>query len=71
MKLTEEEVINRFTKKKLKLLSQYKNTSTRVDVDNGITLCAGKGSCHNEFHKKYGQKNNTKEQFLQFKSDNK
>lgn len=34
--------------------------SGRYDVSNGVTLCE---SCHKDFHKKYGYKNNTKEQF--------
>lgn len=35
----------------------------RVDVDNGITLCA---DCHKEFHVEYGYGDNTKEQFEEF-----
>lgn len=35
----------------------------RVDPDNGITLCK---KCHKEFHKIYGQGDNTKEQFEEF-----
>jgi hypothetical protein len=37
--------------------------SARYDVSNGVTLCSGKNSCHMEFHKKYGTKNNTRWQF--------
>jgi len=35
----------------------------RLNVENGITLCQ---KHHKEFHKKYGNKNNTKEQFLEY-----
>lgn len=35
----------------------------RTEVDNGITLCE---TCHKEFHKLYGQGNNTKEQYEEF-----
>ena len=39
------------------------NVDLRYDVDNGITLCK---DCHLRFHKKYGKRNNTKEQFVEF-----
>ena len=32
----------------------------RTDINNGITLCT---SCHKLFHKEYGSRNNTKEQY--------
>lgn len=35
----------------------------RLDVSNGITLCK---NCHKNFHIKYGQGNNTKEQFIEW-----
>lgn len=35
----------------------------RFDITNGITLCT---KCHNLFHKEYGNKNNTEEQFKEF-----
>lgn len=35
----------------------------RFDLDNLVTLCI---NCHKLFHKKYGNNNNTKKQFLEF-----
>ena len=37
----------------------------RFAIDNGITFSR---KSHNEFHKKYGRKNNTKEQLIEFLS---
>ena len=39
------------------------NKDLRLDINNGITFCK---KCHNDFHKKYGIKNNTKEQVVEF-----
>jgi hypothetical protein len=35
----------------------------RTSIENGVTLSV---VAHREFHKKYGRKNNTKEQLLNF-----
>lgn len=43
----------------------------RNDVNNGVTLCADKNMCHQKFHFKYGNKNNTKEQFMEFLNEEK
>jgi len=42
------------------------NIEKRFDINNCITLCSGKNSCHNKFHSLYGQGDNTQEQFEQF-----
>lgn len=36
----------------------------RYAVENGVCLCE---NCHKNFHKEYGQKNNPKEQYLEYK----
>lgn len=38
----------------------------RYDINNGVTLCE---NCHTLFHKEYGWKNNTPEQFFEFKDN--
>ena len=45
----------------LKSFAEY--PELRFDIDNGITLSK---KAHNEFHKKYGFKNNTREQLEEF-----
>ena len=35
----------------------------RYDIENGISLCT---DCHKEFHKLFGNKYNTREQFMEF-----
>lgn len=46
------------------LMSYHKYKDLRYDINNGICLCT---ECHKNFHSSYGQKNNTKEQFDEYK----
>lgn len=47
------------------ILNFSSHKELRFDVNNGITLSK---DSHNEFHKKYGKVNNTKEQLIEFLS---
>jgi RNA polymerase subunit RPABC4/transcription elongation factor Spt4 len=38
----------------------------RVKDENGVTLCGGADSCHNELHQRYGFGDNTPDQFIEW-----
>ena len=48
----------------IKNFAQY--IELRTSIENGITLSE---KAHKEFHRKYGIKNNTREQLLEFLTD--
>jgi len=45
------------------LKSYHWDKKNRLNPDNAVVLCY---DCHMSFHKTYGQKNNTKDQFIEF-----
>ena len=46
------------------LFNWVDNPDKRYDIKNGVCLCR---VCHVEFHKNYGKRNNTEEQYLEYK----
>lgn len=53
------------------LNSWYLDPENRFNIDNCVTLCAGKAGCHYKFHTKYSFGRNTIDQFLDFIKDDK
>jgi hypothetical protein len=49
------------------LYSFNKHVELRTEIANGTTVCL---NCHKLFHKKYGNRDNTAEQFVLFKMEN-
>ena len=45
------------------ILNYAEHKELRLNVDNGITFCV---DCHKIFHKRFGYKNNNKEQINEF-----
>jgi len=45
------------------ILNFSSHIELRLAIDNGITFCR---PCHKAFHKRYGKRNNTREQLLEF-----
>jgi len=50
------------------LAAYLSNPELRTEISNGITLCK---ACHEEFHRRYGQGGNTKDQFVDFQNKKK
>ena len=44
-------------------INYSENKELQLNIDNGICLC---NTCHVSFHNKYGYKNNTKKQLVEY-----